>query len=266
MPVRRGIFNPIKTRRVFEEISEQIKELIFSGVLKAGDKLPPERELAKEFNAGRMVVREALRVLEQSGFVEVRQGSEGGTFIKSFDSSAVIRSITDLIRFGDVSLENLTQARLEIEKVILSLAFKNLDDHFLGLLRENIEDTEKLIGVGIRPRETNVGFHLLLAKATGNSLFEMIMQSLMDVMLCFLRKITPSPEYIRRVLDYHREIYLALEAADLRRARQKLEQHLIDVNERLSALSGDLRIGDLEELKEIRSGRPMDANLPGAYL
>ncbi len=64
-----SLFVPFKTKRAFEEIADQIRELIYTGVFKPGHKLPPERELASQFNAGRMVVREALRTLEQADIV-----------------------------------------------------------------------------------------------------------------------------------------------------------------------------------------------------
>ena len=62
-----ALFKSIKNKRIFETISEQIKELIYSGVLKPGDKLPSERKLSEQFGTGRMVVREALRILEHAG-------------------------------------------------------------------------------------------------------------------------------------------------------------------------------------------------------
>ena len=67
----KSLFVPFKPKRAFEDISDQIRELIYSGVFKPGDKFPPERELAIQFKTGRMAVREALRMLEQSGFIYI---------------------------------------------------------------------------------------------------------------------------------------------------------------------------------------------------
>jgi len=67
MNAQKAIFTPIKSKRAFEEVSSRIKELIFEGVLKPGDKVSSEGELAKQFNVGRQTVREALRILELSG-------------------------------------------------------------------------------------------------------------------------------------------------------------------------------------------------------
>src|SRR5271157_855002 len=119
MKSRQSLFIPLGTKRAFEDISDQIRELIYSGVFKPGDKLPPERELAIQFNAGRMVVREAFRTLEQSGLIYIKQGSFGGAFIKKMDSSPIENSISDMIKIGNITMENLTEARIKIESVIL---------------------------------------------------------------------------------------------------------------------------------------------------
>ncbi|WP_198161318.1 FadR/GntR family transcriptional regulator, partial [Variovorax sp. WDL1] len=70
-------FQEVKTRRVFEEICAQIRKRLASGVLKPGDKLPAERDLAVEFKVSRPAVREALRTLEISGVVSLQKGVKG---------------------------------------------------------------------------------------------------------------------------------------------------------------------------------------------
>ena len=79
------IFDPIPTRRIFEEIADQIRQRIYDGDLKPGDRLPGERDLASQFGVGRMVVREALRTLEEGGLVQIKKGSDGGAFVKEAD-------------------------------------------------------------------------------------------------------------------------------------------------------------------------------------
>jgi DNA-binding transcriptional MocR family regulator len=72
-----NLFTPIESKRTFEEISSKVKTLIFDGTLKPGDRLPSELELAKQFGVGRQSVREALRLLELSGFVSIQKGYGG---------------------------------------------------------------------------------------------------------------------------------------------------------------------------------------------
>lgn len=206
-----ALFKSIKNKRIFEIISEQIKELIYSGVLKPGDKLPSERKLSEQFGTGRMVVREALRILEHAGFILIKQGSVGGAFVKESNTEVITRSFSDLIRLGKVTIKDLTDARLGLEKAIIELVIDRIDDHDFELLHKNIFETERLIYQGKRPRENNVNFHLLLARATKNPVYEMMVQSVMDIVFFFLQQYNPKMEYIQRVLDYHREILAAIE-------------------------------------------------------
>ena len=82
MNVKKELFSPIKSKRTFEEVSGKIKTLIFDGVLKPGDRLPSEIELARQFMVSRQTIREALRILELSGFIKVQKGGSGGPLIK----------------------------------------------------------------------------------------------------------------------------------------------------------------------------------------
>jgi DNA-binding FadR family transcriptional regulator len=226
-------FTPLKTKRVYEEISDQVRELIYSGILKPGDKLPSERELASQFNAGRMVVREALRTLEHSGLIEIKQGSLGGAFIKDAGPKVMTRSIWDMVNIGNIKIKDLTEVRLGIEKVILEFAIVRINNEELDLLQKNIEDTKELAAKGSRVVKNNLNFHLLLAKSSRNPLFQMIAESIMNVMESFLLSLRPNKEYGRKVLKHHKEIYEAIRDKNLIVAQKKLEDHILDVNSKL---------------------------------
>ena len=78
-------FKPIRPVRVSDEVFEQLKQSILLGHFKAGERLPTERDLAEEFQVSRVAVREALRNLENTGFVSTRQGATGGAFVTELD-------------------------------------------------------------------------------------------------------------------------------------------------------------------------------------
>lgn len=233
------LFTPFKTKRAFEEIADQIKQLIYSGVFKPGDKLPSERELANQFKAGRMVVREALRTLEHSGLIFIRQGSSGGAFIKDIDTTPIIRSISDMIKTGNVTLQNLTEVRLGIEMLILQLAFEKMTDEDLVLLKKNIEESEEKVLKGVRILEENTEFHILLAKATKNPLYETIIRSIMEVTKSFMVSVNPGMEYVNRVLSYHKEIHDSITEKNFQKAKEKMKEHLLDINKKVIELAGN---------------------------
>ncbi len=232
------LFRPLKTdQKIFQQISEQIRELILSGILKPGNKLPSEKELSNQFNTGRMVVREALRTLEESGLICIKRGSLGGAFVKDPDTTVLTRSISDLINIGNVTLRELIEARLGIEKVILEFAITRMNDEALDLLRKNIEDSERKFLKGERATEEHIYFHILLAKSTRNRLFEMMIESIMNVTKSFLLSLKPDINYIKNVLTYHRNIYNALQEKNLLIAEQLMEKHILDINKEFKNLA-----------------------------
>lgn len=234
-----NLFQPLRSeKKIFREISDQIRELIFSGVLKPGDKLPSEKEIAGQFSTGRMVVREALRILEQSGLVYIKQGSLGGAFVKTPDTTVMTRSISDLVKIGNVTLRELTETRLGIEKVILEFAISRITHDDLDLLKKSIEDSEKTFLDGKRATKDHINFHILLAKSTKNRLFEMIIESIMNVVFSYLQQVEPAKEHSIRVLNSHKKIYKAIQEKNLARAKKELEKHFLDVNSQLLSLLG----------------------------
>jgi len=236
-----NMFQPLRSeKKIFQRISDQIRELIFSGVLKPGDKLPSEKEIAGQFRTGRMVVREALRILEQSGLVYIKQGSLGGAFVRSPDTTVITRSISDLVKIGDVTIRELTETRLGIEKVILEFAISRITQDDLDLLKKNIEDSEKTILDGKRATKEHLDFHILIAQSTKNRLFEMIIESIMNVVFSYMQKVKPTKEDSIKVLNSHKEIYKAIQERNLARAKKELEKHFLDVNSELLSSFGSL--------------------------
>ena len=230
------IFDPIPTRRIFEEISDQIRQRIYDGDLKPGDRLPGERDLASQFGVGRMVVREALRTLEEGGLVQIKKGSDGGAFVKEADSSVATRSLTTLIRLGYVTMEDLTEARIWLEQVVVEHAAQHRTDDDLRRIEENVRQSEEIVGQGVIPRKVNLDFHVLLAEAAKNPIFVMLIESLMGVLRKFLEERSPDLDYIATVSVSHRRIYEAIRDRDSARAKTALLDHLLDVDRHMSSL------------------------------
>src|SRR5688572_14232538 len=97
------LLEPVRRSRIYEHIVEQIQALIGEGKLKPGDQLPPERLLAETFGVSRTSVREALRALELSGFIEGRQG--GGTFVRARSASELVQPLASALLVGKQQLD-----------------------------------------------------------------------------------------------------------------------------------------------------------------
>jgi GntR family transcriptional repressor for pyruvate dehydrogenase complex len=111
-------FKPIKQIRVSEEVVVQLKGTIMLGHFKPGDRLPSERELAEQFQVSRVAVREALRALENSGFIITRQGATGGAFVTDLTYKHLSKAFLDLFLAEKLSIPEMNQIRLMVEPEI----------------------------------------------------------------------------------------------------------------------------------------------------
>ena len=236
---KQGVFSPIRKSRAFEEVSEEIKKLIFDGVLKPGDRLPSESQLAQQFGVGRQTTREALRLLELSGFITIQKGGNGGAFIKDTIHATIRDLFLDAFRMHKASIEELTQARLELERPILRQAVKNHDADDIAALKKNVAQAAARLETGRTATEENIHFHRLIAKASKNFVFVIIMECIMAVHSNILTDKEPSLETSRNVLMSHQELLDALETRDIERAEELFGRHLLDVRNRLLSATGE---------------------------
>ena len=224
---------PGRPPRVYEQIVAQIERAIYDGRFQHGDKLPAERQLAREFHASRVAVREALRSLEHRGLVEVRQGSAGGYFIREADAGPVIRDFQTLFRLGRVSLAQLTEARLLIEPDTARLAAQRASDADIKVLRASMDERVEHAASGRSPRLLDMDFHRLVAEAAKNPVHAVVTHALMDLEV----RVVPRPDFTSEdsvaVDGAHRRILEAIAARQPEGARAAMEAHILDLERRL---------------------------------
>ena len=226
-----SIFRPLKPKRAFEEISAEIKRLIFKGTLKPGDRLPSETELANQFGVGRQTIREALRLLELSGFISMQKGGAGGPLIVDTVLNSIGNSFLDAFHMRGISVDELTSARLEIEKMVLRAACAHAGEQDIKALRENVLSARKKTDRHEHAFEENILFHKLLTRASGNHVFIVVMESIMTVVGHFRSLLEIDLELSRKAVEEHELIVQALVKHDVDRALLILERHLMDVGE-----------------------------------
>ena len=229
-------FPPIKGRRAYEEIAASIREMVVAGRLKAGEKLPPERELAEHLGVGRNVLREALRSLETVGLIEMRRGKWGGAFVTAGPAKVVAKQMTDLLRMGGASYASVIEARIWIGEVVVRAACARHTDEDIAALEENIAFVEKLFNEGrmVEKTQKNIEFHNLLANATKNPTLVILMKSLTDMAAHFARNIGPDPA--STTVRSRRLFMKAFAARDVEAAVREMEASLL----RLQAVHVDL--------------------------
>ncbi|WP_118138337.1 FadR/GntR family transcriptional regulator [Oceanicella sp. SM1341] len=190
METRLG-FKPVRTKRAFEEVCEQIRAEIRSGRLSAGDKLPAERELAEQLRVSRATIREAFRTLEIGGVLTLQKGVKGGAVVMRGDTRPITQTITDLLALGGLSLDDYTEARTCLQREVIQLACARGTEEDFAALEANIEQTRQMTNPEqIEDRTAlTVEFYLLLSRATRNKAMEILMAAVTEPLAFYIKKI-----------------------------------------------------------------------------
>ena len=215
---------PVESRRLYQQIADQIRELIDRGGFEAGTRLPPERDLAQQLGVSRPSLREALIALDVEGHVEVRSGS--GVFVSAARPEAARPKTAAM---GE-SPSQLMEARSVIEGEVVVLACARIADEQLARLRKVLKSMEAEIH-GRRARvDLDREFHLTLAEVTGNAVLSRLVAELFDERHSPISaKISSRFESTRTwkvALQEHEAILKAVEARDPIAAQAAMRAHL----------------------------------------
>jgi GntR family transcriptional regulator, transcriptional repressor for pyruvate dehydrogenase complex len=238
-------FRPIHTRRAFEEICERIREQLALGVLKPGDKLPPERDLAQQLGVSRNVLREALRTLEMAGVLRLQKGVKGGAFIREGDTSRMNDVMRDMLSLGTISVRELSEARIHVLDLVVRLACANARQADFEALEANIERTELATAEGrmLDRVECSREFYKLLAMATRNKVIAMIVDSVTEIHMRFVyAKVASSGAATPRLAEKRRQFLSALRARDILAAARLMRIHLESVQRMLEQDPGSMSL------------------------
>lgn len=220
------VFQPVQPSRQYHSVVEQIRSAIFSGVYKPGDRLPPERELAQLLGVSRVAVREALRVLQHAGLVEVRPGHGGGSFIRDASFEPVSEGFLTQLQLDVFSYDDLFEAKRSLEPVITAVAARKATPADIEALRENVAAMrgaadDDLPGLSYE-------FNRLLGMATHNNFLAQIMIIIPELLRHIGFQEFPGT-FWQQVLAEHEAIVQAVAAHDEDLARKLMEAHVENV-------------------------------------
>ena len=211
-----------------DKIIGQLKQLITSGQLQPGDRLPAERVLAEKFGVGRSYVREAILKLEFYGLL--RTNPQSGTYVSGLSIKVLDNIITDIIKFNKDDFNALLETRYYLELDAIKLAAERRTNLDLQNLREAMLDYETKIDSGQDAFEEDMLFHMQIAKAAKNSVLEsMILILIPDLIKNIVEnKICGDNRGIQAKAE-HRLIYKAIEDKDIDAAENAIAAHLNDM-------------------------------------
>lgn len=215
----------ITRTRVSEEAIEQIKELIITQNLEPGDQLPSERHLVEVFGISRASIREALRILEILGLVEVKPGK--GVYVRSLTGD-LFMPLSSLLSAHKETLHHHFEARLVLEPAAAALAARRANESDLAQMKrtmdnfqENLEN-DNLVGL-IR---ADIEFHRLIANATNNRTIEVLMNTITRRDVTGWKMSLRTKRRPAKTVPEHRSIFEAIAAGDEKRARSAMKSHL----------------------------------------
>jgi GntR family transcriptional regulator, transcriptional repressor for pyruvate dehydrogenase complex len=226
-PAEPGLFNRVSVGRISEIIVEQIRLLMRQGQLKPGDRLPPERDLCERFGVSRVTVREALRMLESSGLVEIRVGARGGAFVTAPSSDRVGEGLADLLTLSVISAADVTEVRMMLEAGIVPLVCERATEEDLADLDEICRRSEAALASGDYTMTMSLEFHIRVAQATHNPAIAVLVESFSGPILMSLQQAhEAAPEMGRRGTREHEEFIEAVRRRDADTASRIMRQHL----------------------------------------
>ncbi len=218
------MYAPVSKNNISNQIAEHIETLILQQNLKVGDKLPGEIELAEQFGASRNVLREALATLKERGLIEVRNGS--GIYVAQPGSGTLGRVVDRLVKTGASTAKEVYEIRLALEVQACGQAAKRATDAEIAELGTIIACMERDYKDEALWSRYDSEFHERLAEMTGNSLYPVILQPLVNIVSDIRSEQHPTLDARSRGLEDHRQIFTAIKAHDRAAAQQAMVNHL----------------------------------------
>jgi len=220
-----GLFKPIRQFRISEEVLSQLKDSILLGKFKSGEKLPSERELTEEFQVSRGVIREAIRILEITGFVTLRQGPAGGAFVTDLSFDHVGTAFLDLFLANKVSIPELADVRLYIEPEIARLAALSATPED----KKRLTDAQEQEFVSVATTAARITqfqrVHHVIAESSQNHFYEAISKSMLRLTFEVVEAVDPNHEALHMPGE-HKNIIDAIISSDAQAAQVAMQIHM----------------------------------------
>ena len=215
-----------REERLSDRMAERLEDLILRRVLKLGQKLPSERELADMFGVSRTVVREATHNLTAKGLLEIRSGK--GAYVTGPSTASVVESLTLFFRYMEdgLPIEDLHEIRRILETAIAARAAERATDEDISRLEDSLQGMEDEEADTDAMADLDVEFHRTLAIAAHNPLFVILLDSISELLLAIRRVSFQESETLNKARYHHRAILEAVKSKDANQVKQAMSAHL----------------------------------------
>jgi len=228
----------VKRVSAADETFRALHDMIMSGRLKPGEKLPPQDKLARQFGVSRNTVREAMNKLTVMGLLSVRQGV--GTLINITSPSAYMASLSDHLLLQPSTVRDFMEARVIIEVANVHLAVIRADREVIAELEINVRKQRDALRKGDVEAfiSLDVEFHTMLAKASGNKVLIRFLETVTDLLGKFIKEVVLLPRAVQNAFGFHNQILKLIRSKNTEGAKLKIIEHLRDVVKNIEQSTG----------------------------
>ena len=220
-------FGPVRKTKIYEQVARQIQRLIRDGLLKPGDKLPPERELADMFQVSRSSLRDAIRTLELMGLAEPRQGE--GTVVRDLSAESLVNPLSTMLVRKRELVRELLDLRRMIEPPLAARAATHASAKEQAYLKDILRRQKEKVDRGEVAIDEDSEFHYAIAQAAKNS----VVLKVLDVFMDLLRESRERSLQVegRRQKSFagHRRILSAINRRDASGAEAAMRRHIEEI-------------------------------------
>lgn len=210
-------YAPLRKKRLYEEVADQLKKTIFKGDLEPGDQLPSERELAEMFDVGRPTIREALRTLSVLGLIESNPGFKGSV-VKKNELSQYLDAMSEqfawMIQADEQSFEQMSEARKYIELGIAHAVAQRADEKDFAELERDLDNLETWVDDPKKYLKGAVAFHFKLARLSNNKIYHMIWKLFYDICVKEASIMKDIYDPVPRLMEANRIMLEAIKSRD----------------------------------------------------
>jgi GntR family transcriptional regulator, transcriptional repressor for pyruvate dehydrogenase complex len=225
-------YKQIKPKKIYEEVTEALHDMIRTGQLPPRSKLESVQQLAENFQVSRSAIREALSALKAMGLVEMKQGE--GTYIKEFDAKQMTFPLSTAVLMDKKDVAHLLEVRKIIETGTAALAAKNRREEDLEAMAQALEEMKRVKGDEELGEKADFQFHLAVSAAAGNPLLSTLLGQVSELMIKTMKEtrrlwLFSQQTTTENLVIEHAKIYHAILDKNEEKARMAMSEHLENV-------------------------------------
>ena len=249
------VFKKMKRSSLVVHVTAQIEKAIIDGVFQTGEKLPPMDELQEMLGASRGTLREAFRILEQKGLIEIRLGTKGGIFVRESTIEPLSQGLDLLIRQQKISLDDLAQFRKVIEAGLMHIIAKKLTKTHLEKIKRYLEEFEAQVKKGADGwggfLEVEVRLRKTLIRIAGNQMFEVVLVPIHENIFAYAQHLPGEEAVVEDAYGSWRQIIDALEKKDAEKAASLTRAHIDQYAQRIKRSQAKAALNSSKDLQRI---------------